>query len=345
MPDFQSDRMYRRARAIVIAVVLVAAVLVAWLAPRFGWFQRPKPPRVVVLYCFSTLDDVMQNRLLPAFREQWLRDQGEAVEFVATFAGSGGITDRILDKYPAEIAIVSSELDAYRLPVAWRSWRELPHNGILARTPLVIVVRRGNPKNIRGFEDLGREGIDLLHGDPATSGAAELAILAEYGSALRRHGDSERASQQLLGIWRNVTTQLPTAREARSRFETGEGDALVTYEEDAIGSPSRARIEGDVVYPVSTIVAEPVVVKIEKNIDDRQRRLFDAFVEFLWTREAQQILVDYGFHSVYEELNASRGDLATIEDPFTLSGVGGASARRDVLERVWRDRVVPQLRR
>ncbi len=344
MPDTGSGR-GGWARGGVAALVLVAVVAVGWLGSRFEWFGRSEKPRVVVLYCFSTLDDVMQDRLLPAFRERWRREQGESVEFVATFAGSGDITDRILRRYPAEIAVVSSELDAHRLPAPWRAWRELPHDGILARTPIVIIVRKGNPKNIRGFEDLRREGIELLHGDPATSGAAQLAILAEYGSALRRDGDSELAFQQLLGIWRNVKAQLPTAREARNRFESGEGDALVTYEEDAIGSPSRARIDGEIVYPAGTIVAEPVVVKIEKNIDDRQRRLVDSFVEFLWTREAQQMLADYGFRSVDEGWEASRRDLPTIEDPFTLSEVGGAAARHEILERVWKARIVPELRR
>ena len=345
MPSAGSERRLEWPPPIVVAVLCAATLLMVGLGSLFGWFDTVNRPTVVVLYCFSTLDDVMKDRLLPAFRERWQREQGETVEFVVTFAGSGDITDRILTKYPAEIAVVSSELDAYRLPAPWESWRELPYNGIVAKTPLVIVVRKGNPKNIRDFEDLSRPGIELLHGDPATSGAAELAILAEYGSALRRGGDSELAFQQLLGIWKNVTAKIPTAREARNRFESGEGDALVTYEEDVLGSPSRARIEGEIVYQVSTIVAEPVVVKIEKNIDARQPKVFDAFIEFLWTREAQQILVDYGFQSVDEELNTSRGDLATIEDPFTLTELGGATARRDLLDRVWRDRVVPELRR
>ncbi len=207
------------------------------------------------------------------------------------------------------------------------------------------MVREGNPKQIRGYEDLGREGVSLLHGDPVTSGAAELAILASYGSALRRLGDREAAFQQLLGIWRNVTVRPPTARAARNRFAGGEGDALITYEEDALGSPARARIAGEIVYPAGTIVAEPIVVKIEKNIQDRQRRLVDAFVEFLWTREAQEILVEYGFQSVYEELNLARGDFGALADPFTLSEIGGAAARGEILERVWRDRILPELQR
>ncbi len=345
MPEGESQSRGRWTPGVVAGVVLLAAGVTVWLGPRRGGFEPAKPARVVVLYCFSALDDVMQDRLLPAFREQWERERGETVEFVATFAGSAEITDRILARYPAEVAVVSSELDAHRLPAPWRSWRELPHGGVLARTPLVVVVRKDNPRAIRGFADLAGEGVAVLHGDPATSGAAELAILAEYVSVLRRGGDREQAFEQLLGIWRNVTRRPSTAREARLRFEGGEGDALITYEADTLGSPSRARIDGAIVYPASTIVAEPAVVKIEKNIEERQRRLIDAFVRYLWTPEAQRALVDYGFHSVLEELDAPGAALATLADPFTLGDAGGLAARKEILERVWRDRVVPQLPR
>lgn len=344
MVDADSESRGRR-KAGVVAAVVAAGVAVIFLGLRLGWFPAGGQTRVVVLYCFSTLDDVMQDRLLPAFQERWQQEQGEVVEFVVTFAGSGDITRRILAEFEAEIAIVSSELDAHRLPAPFRSWQELPQGGVLASTPLVIVTREGNPKGIRDFQDLTGEGIALLHGDPATSGAAELAILAEYGSAMRRSEDSELAFQQLLGIWRNVAARPATAREARRRFEQGEGDAFVTYYADVAGSPSRGQITGEIVFPASTIVAEPVVVKIEKNIDKSQRRVIDAFVEFLWGREAQEVLADYGFQSVAGEWGSAGSDLAAIEDPFTLDDLGGLAARRQILEGVWTDRVVPQLKR
>ena len=166
----EAARTPRAVRLVVIMVVVV--VLLVWLGQRTGW-SPAKQPRIVALYCYSTLDEVMQEALLPSFRAFWLREQGEEVEFVTTLAGSGEITDKILSRYPAEVAIVSSELDAYRLPVPWESWRELPYEGVLARTPLVIVVREGNPKAIVRFEDLARGGIDVIHGDPMRSGLAE----------------------------------------------------------------------------------------------------------------------------------------------------------------------------
>ncbi len=334
----------RKVGRILIAVAVAAVVALAWLAPKLGW-SPARQPKLVVLYCYSTLDEVMQEALLPAFRAHWQEEHGEEVEFVTTFAGSGEITDRILDRYPAEVAIVSSELDAYRLPVPWKSWKELPHQGVLARTPLVIVVREGNPKAIHRFEGLSRTGIDLIHGDPLSSGLGNLAILAEYGSGLRRTGDQEIAFNQLLGIWRNAAVLLPDARQVHRHFDTGAGDVFIAYEQDAVGGPSNGPIRGEIVFPPSTIVGEPIVARIDKNITSKQQPLIEAFVSYLWSREAQKILVDYGFRSVNEDLNASSLYL-DFEDAFTLEDLGGATtARREILEGVWKDKVLPALGR
>lgn len=345
MTGIDPRRTNRRTGVVVGVVVLVAALVLVWMAWRRGWLVAEKPPQVVVLYAFSVLDDVMEDRLLPAFREARRREHGEGVEFATTFAGSGQITDRILAKVPAEVAIVSSEVDAYRLPAPWQAWRELPHRGVLVRSPIVLVTRPGNPHGIREMADLARPGVEVLHADPATSGVGELAILAAYGAAPPGPGDGDPGLEQLLGIWHNVSARPATAREARSRFDGGEGDVLITYEAATLGSPSRPPISGEIVYPTRTLVAEPVVVVLERNVDPGQRELVRAFAEFLWSREAQEALVEYGFRSVDDELNRARPELATIAEPFTLEDVGGARARAQVLDRVWKSRVMPQLDR
>jgi len=327
---------------VLVGVVVAAIVLLAWLAPKMGWLPVAQP-RLVVLYCYSTLDEVMQEAILPAFRDHWRQETGEEVEFVTTFTGSGEITDKILNRVPAEIAIVSSELDAHRLPVPWKSWKESPHHGVLARTPLVIVVREGNPKKITRFGDLAGKGIDLIHGDPESSGLGNLAILAEYGSALRRSGDPETAFDQLLGIWRNVYVRLPDAREAHRYFDSGEGDALIIYEHDAVRSTSSGRVWGEIIYPPSTILSESIVARIDKNITNKQRPLIEAFVSYLWGREAQEALVEYGFRSVNEDLIIADRHL-DLEDAFTLEDLGGATtASREILEAIWKDRVLPEV--
>lgn len=349
--SYQADEKPRPERAEqgfrYTVVAILAALLVAAL-----WYGKddvpPPPPRTIVLYAFSTIEEALKDGVFPAFQERWQAEKDGRVEFVSTFAGSGAITEDIVRRIPAEIAVLSSQLDAQRLVrrgVVFQSAREgIPHGGVLTRSPFVIVVREGNPKGITGFESLAEPGTALLHADPATSGGAQWAILAEYGSALRATGDRDRAYAQLLGTWRNVTAQVASARATRSEFERGAGDAYVTYEQDVIAKPSRERPPFEIVYPRSTIVSEQTAVKLERNVTAGQRALVDAFFGFLWSRQAQQIFVSYGFRSPIEELNQDDSRFRAVEEPFTLDDLGGPNeAEREILRGVFRDRVLSEL--
>lgn len=329
----------RRSR-LTLVLLFVAILVLAWLVSRSGWFPASAEHRVLAIYCYSSLDEVMTRGIFPAFRDAWQRRTAEKLEFVPTFSGSGEITDRILRRYPAEIAVVSSELDAYRLPIPFEAWKNLPQRGFLARTPLVIVTRPGNPHGIEDFADLKNPELSLIHGDPVTSGAANLSITTVYSHALRASGDPELALQALADYWRNVSIEVPSAHAARLQFERGEGDAFVTYEQDVVANPSRDALEGEIVMPLGTLMVEPIVARIDKNITPKQKPLIDAFLEFLWSPEGQAILVDFGFHSVVEELGLTNPRLGSPEGAVTLADLGGAKAvERDILDAVWRKRV------
>ena len=309
---------------------------------------RGSQPRTIVVYGFSILGEVMNEGVFPAFQAFWQEQHGEAVEFTDSFAGSGTITNQIILGVPAEVAILSLELDALRLEQAGRlpgpTWNELPHTGVLNRTPFVILVRPGNPKEIHDFADLARPGIGVIHPDPLTSGGAQWAILAEYGSALRRTGDPEQAYQQLLGIWRNVVAQAASARAARTQFESGFGDALVTYEQEAIYDLGRGTLAAEIVYPASTILSEHIVVTLDRNIQPENEELIRAFGEFLWSEPAQEVFVAYGFRSVTDSLNAANPDFGVIEDPFTVADLGGwQQAKREIIDGVWKERVLEEI--
>ena len=304
--------------------------------------------RTVVVYGFSILDQVMNGGVFPAFQAEWQARTGEQVEFIASFAGSGTITNQIVLGVPAEVAILSLELDALRLVdegvLPGPTWQELPNGGVLNRTPFIILVRPGNPRGITDFDDLAAPGIGVVHPDPLTSGGAQWAILAEYASALRRTGDRAVAYEQLLGIWRNVVAQASSARAARTQFENGFGDALVTYEQEALYDAARGQLNAEVVYPSSTILSEHTVVVIDKNMSAEQRDLVQAFVAFLWSSTAQAIFVEYGFRSVNEPLNAANPSFGTIPAPFLVADLGGwPQAKRDIIEAIWKERVLPEV--
>ena len=306
--------------------------------------------RTVVVYGFSILADVMNDGLFPAFQRKWQAEHGEQVEFISSFAGSGTVTNQIVMGVPAQVAILSLELDARRLADEGRipqdAWRGLPHGGIVNRTPFIILVRSGNPKHIRGFADLARPGVGVVHPDPLTSGGAQWAILAEYGSALRLTHDPQIAYEELLGTWRNVVAQASSARAARTQFDSGFGDALITYEQEAIADAAKGELHGEVVYPHSTILSEHVVVVVDHQVRERDRELVHAFVDYLWSEESQRIFVEHGFRSVDERLNSLNPWFGHIEDPFTVQDLGGwQKAKPDIIEALWKGRVLAELGR
>ncbi len=319
----------------------------AW--PWLPWV-RGEAVRTVVVYGFSILGEVMNEAIFPAFETGWEAATGEDVEFISAFASSGTVTNQAILGAPAEVVIVSLERDAIRLlnagVIPSPDWRDLPHMGVVNTTPFIILTRPGNPLNLSGFSDLTKQGVEIIHPDPLTSGGAQWAILAEYGSHLRETGDPDLAYRQLLGIWQNVVSQASSARSARTQFENGFGNALVTYEQEALRDQLLGRLNSEIVYPSSTILSEHTAIIIPKNIPDGDEALVEAFVRFLWSDLAQEIFTQYGFRSVDAERNASVSYFVAIADPFTVADLGGWSvAGPEIVEQIWYEKVLPKLGR
>ena len=327
-----------------------AALLLYALWPWLPVPGRPATPRTVVLYGFSILGEAMNEAVLPEFARQWRERTGERIEFVTSFAGSGTITNQLILGVPAQLGLLSLELDAGRLAKAGvipaGSWRRLPYGGVVNRTPFVLVVRKGNPKGIHDFADLARPGVRVVHPDPLTSGGANWAILAEYGSAARRAapgGEREAGLRSLLGVWRNVVAQAASARAARTQFENGFGDVLVTYEQDVLKDAVKGTLPGEIVYPTSTVLSEHTLVVLDRNVAPSERPLIDALVAFLWSEPAQKLFVERGFRSVDERLNAANPAFGRIADPFRVGDFGGwERVKKEIVDGIWKDRVLKE---
>jgi sulfate transport system substrate-binding protein len=336
------------------AFMMAAAGLLLFGYSVWPWtpFARAaRPPRTIVFYGFSILGEAIDHGVFPEFQRQWRARTGEQVELVSSFAGSGTVTNQLILGVPAQLALLSLELDAQKLAeagvIAKDSWRRLPSGGVVNRTPFIILVRPGNPKAIHDFADLTRSGVEIVHPDPLTSGGANWAIAAEYGAGARGSADPVRAGRDLLtGIWRNVVAQAPSARGARTQFENGFGDALITYEQEALWDRSRGKLKADVVYPRSTILSEHTLVRVDRNVSHKERDLVDGFQRFLWSEDAQKIFVRYGFRSVQEPLNAASTAFGRIEDPFRISDLGGWSrAKKEIVDGIWKRQVLAELKR
>ncbi|MGE5233470.1 MAG: substrate-binding domain-containing protein [Acidobacteriota bacterium] len=336
----------RSRRAWIAPGMLLAALLAYALWP---WLplRSAASPRTLIVYGYSAAAEAFQQAVLPAFERVWRRETGERLECVTAFAGSGTVTNQIIMGVPAALAIVALEPDAERLAAAGvtrpGSWRELPEQGVAFRTPIVLVVRPGNPRGIRDFADLARPGVRIVHPDPLTSGGAAWAVLAEYGAGLPA---GEAAAEELLrGVWHNVAAQATSARAARTQFQNDFGDVLVTYEQDALIDIRRGRLRGEIVYPRRTVWTEPKVVIVDRGVDPRDRAAAARLAAFLWEEDTQRLLVEHGFRSVRPELNVAAA-LPALPDAFRVDELGGwGRAKREIVDLAWRQRVLPELGR
>ena len=333
-------------------------VALAVLALLFAGACLPKSPQesgsggvTITLFGFSIMKESLEKAIYPAFSAKWKQEHGVDVRFTSSFAGSETITNQILQGVKAEVAILAIERDAQRLKdhgFVTSDWHNLPQKGIVNKTPFVILVRKGNPKGIHDFNDLGKPGIKLIHPDPISSGGAQWSILAMYGSELVKSEketggqDHARAVQTLQAIWRNVISTPASAREARTTFELGNGDALVTYELDALlMKQGNAKVDAEIVIPAATIFSEHPAVVIDRNVTATDRPVIDAFMQYLWSDEAQRAFVKYNFRSsTNDALNQENKELATIKYPFAVDYFGGwDKAYPDVIEGVFRNQV------
>ena len=314
----------------------------------------PKPPTEagdlsITLYGFSILKESLEKAIFPGFAAKWKREHGQDVRFTSSFAGSETVTNQILQGVQADVAILSIERDAQRLQqggFVTSDWHLLPNKGVINKTPFVILVRKGNPKGIQDFADLAKPGVRLIHPDPVSSGGAQWSILAIYGSELVKsaketgEADQARASHTLSSIWRNVMSTPGSAREARTQFETGFGDALITYELEGLLMKG-GTADVDMVIPKSTILSEHPAVVIDKNVSAAKRPVINAFMQYLWSDEAQQAFVQYHFRAVTNDaFNQANREFSQIEMPFTIDYLGGwDKAYPDIIEKIFRDQV------
>ena len=339
-----------RIRAAAIMLGLFALVLVSSCLPK-PLSESGSGGVNITLYGFSIMKEPLEKAIYPAFIAKAKREHNIDIHFTSSFAGSETITNQILQGVKAQVAIFSIERDAQRLQQAGfvtSDWHNLPQGGIVNKTPFVILVRKGNPKGIHDFADLAKPGIKLIHPDPTNSGGAQWSILAMYGSEFVKaekqggEGDRAKALQTLQAIWRNVISTPASAREARTTFELGNGDALITYELDALlMKQNNAKADAEIVVPEATILSEHPVAVIDRNVGAMDRQVIDAFVQYLWTEEAQRAFVKSNFRaSTDDALNAENKGLATIKYPFTVDYFGGwAKAYPEIIEGIFRDQV------
>lgn len=319
---------------------MLSAVLLTIVAVYGGQaiFLGSQGPVRLVVYAFSTQEEVLTQRILPTFEEAWEAETGRDVTIEGVFGPSGTLAGQINLGAPADVALLSNEQHVNWLKIG-RQVRPETDPVVVSTTPMVIVTRQGNPAQIRSFADLAQPDLELLHADPHTSGAGDWAVLAEYGSALMETSDQVAAQAQLMAIWDNVRLLAPSARAALTLFELGAGDALVTYEQDARLALDRA-VPLEIVLPPHTIVARHVAVIVDANVTHAERPAAEAFIRFLLSDAGQQAFAEYHLRPAHAERDA----FPPLVESFSVDELGGWSrAYADLVETLWQMEIEPRL--
>lgn len=271
----------------------------------------------LILGAYTVPREAYEKEIIPAFQEMWLEKTGQSVKFQESYIASGAQSRAIQQGFEADIAALSLEEDVARLKEAGlisHDWKSGQAGGFVTQSLVVIAVREGNPKQIKGWEDLAKEGVEVLYPSPKTSGGAMWDVAAIYGAGLKisqdRTGESdlEFAYQLLKSVQRNVKAMDKSGRASVTTFENGIGDALVTYENEILLRRLQGR-EMAFVIPEATILIENPISVIDVNVDKHgTRAVAEAFVEFTKTEEAQRAFARYGFRPVNDVVAAEFAD-------------------------------------
>ncbi|GAC57191.1 sulfate ABC transporter substrate-binding protein [Gordonia hirsuta DSM 44140 = NBRC 16056] len=267
--------------------------------------------------------------VIPAFRAT---PAGHGIGFSQSFGASGDQARKVARGLPADVVNFSLAPDVTRLVdagVVDRHWRSQAPNGSVAFGSVVaLVVRAGNPKNIRDWNDLLRPGVSVVTPNPGSSGSAKWNLLAPYAAASRGGADPRAGQEYVRALVRDHVQVLPkSSREATTAFEQGQGDVLISYENEAImlsrhNAAARPEQRVDYVIPPQTIkIANPVAV-VRTGGDQAAAR---AFVDYLFTPPAQRLWARAGFRPVDPAVLAeTAADFpGRIDALWTVEDLGG----------------------
>jgi sulfate/thiosulfate transport system substrate-binding protein len=250
----------------------------------------------LTLVAYSTPEEAYKE-LIPAFNRT---PEGKGVSFSQSYAASGEQSRAVEGGLPADVVEFSLEPDMTRLvdaDLVDKSWNQNEHKGMVTNSVVVLMVRKGNPKNIKGWDDLVTGKVDVLEPNPFTSGGAKWNIMAAYGAQLEAGKSPQEAKQYIADLFENVSVLDKSARESLATFSSGKGDVLLGYENEAILAQQKGE-DLDYIVPDQTMLIENPVAATSEAKDPE---LAQSFVDFLYTPEAQKIFVGKGYRPVVKD--------------------------------------------
>lgn len=272
------------------------------------------------------------EKIIPQFEAKWKQEHGQTVSFSRSYGGSGSQARAVMDGLQADVVSLALALDIDKIQKAgliqpgWE--KRSPNNSVVHKSVAVLVTREGNPQNITTWADLAQDNIQVVTANPKTSGGARWNFLALWGAMTQTGGDEAAALQYTTKVFKNAPVLPRDAREATDAFfNQGQGDVLINYENEVLLAKQNGKNLPYSVPDVNISIDSPVTM-VDTYVDKHgTRAVAEAFVEYLYTPEAQREFAEAGFRPVNEAIAAEYADrYPQIKTLFTVQDLGGWSA-------------------
>lgn len=265
------------------------------------------------------------------FAAKWKEETGQTVNIKQSHGGSGKQSRSVIDGLEADVVTLALayDIDAISkkglIPEDWQS--KFAENSAPYTSTIVFVVRKGNPKGIKDWDDLIKPGTAVITPNPKTSGGARWNYLAAWGYALKKNnGDEAKAKEFVQKLFKNVPVLDSGARGSTTTFvERGIGDVLIAWENEAyLAINELGRDKFEIVVPSVSILAEPPVALVDKNVDKHgTREVAKAYLDFLYTEQGQEIAAKHYFRPRSQSIAGKYASQFEAIDLFTINDVFG----------------------
>jgi sulfate transport system substrate-binding protein len=316
--------------------LILAATAASCLMASAAWAQK----RVSLLNVSYDPTRELYQEYNKAFAAYWQKKTGEIVTVKQSHGGSGKQARSVIDGLEADVVTLALAYDvdelstrAKLIPAEWQ--KRLQHNSSPYTSTYIFLVRKGNPKGIKNWDDLIKPGVSVITANPKTSGGARWGYLAAYGFALKQPGGNDAKAKDFVArLFANVPVLDSGARGSTVTFaERGVGDVLLAWENEAhLALKEFGADKFDIVYPPISILAEPPVTVVDKNVDRKgTRAVAQAYLDYLYSPEGQEIAARNYYRPIDPKVAAAyaknfpKVSLFTIDDVFG----GWAKAQKD----------------
>ena len=267
-----------------------------------------------------------------AFAKYWKDKTGDNVTIKASHGGSGKQGRSVIDGLDADVVTLALAYDIDEiaakgklLPADWQ--KRLAHNSTPYTSTIVLLVRKGNPKGIKDWDDIAKPGVSVIVANPKTSGGARWAYLAAYGYALKKNNNDDAKARDFINrVYKNVPVLDSGARGSTVTFaERGVGDVLLSWENEAyLVQAEFGKDKFDVVFPSSSILAEPPVAVVDKVVDKRgTRKIAEAYLQYLYSPDGQEIAAHNFYRPTDPKVAAKYASRFPKLNLFTIDTVFG----------------------